>query len=178
MRLFLFSVLIVLFFSCRRKECDNGSLDAAERAWIFYSDNQRIVFFCPSSQQYDTAYATNPEFEFMSGGYSQGQDDCGPHGTENGSQWLMFNSANQDIFFSVSHDYGLNGTSASLNHNSIPETTAGSYTINGHVYDNVHILQYDTANLPGHYVWRYIVNQEFGLLQFDQKNGSSWKLER
>ena len=177
MRYLCLLFICFVIVSCRKKECDPGYLDAAEKAWIMYGGGQQVIFFSSSLQQHDTAVASDPIFEFGAGGYSQGQDDCGPHGTQYGEQSLTFHSGNRPMNLYVDHDYNRLGTSAILNNCLIPEETSGSMYINGHNYNDVRIIEMDSSVCADQYVWRYYLNQEFGILKFDRKNGPSWELE-
>lgn len=169
----IFSLL--LHSSCK-EDCDPGNLDNEERAWITYFGGEQIIFFSSQLQTYDTAYATTPHYEFYAGGYSQGQDDCGPHGTEGGDQQLVFVNGNFQFVIGAYHDYGRMGTSASLNGNQIPEDGVGSMVILGHTYTDVRVIQLDSSACADQYIWRYYLNQEYGVLKFERKNGPSWEL--
>jgi hypothetical protein len=144
-----------------------------------YSENERLVFFSPSLQQFDTAFATAPDIRFVMSSQSMDEfQECGSHGTERGDQLLVFQSGNQSMQLSVEHDYDRIGTGAQLNYNAIPESSSGSMVINGHTYNDVRVIQLDSSQCVNQYVWRYYINQEFGILQFEKKNGPTWKLQR
>jgi hypothetical protein len=172
----LLAIVVCMLFSasCREPNCDDGSLDPEERAWIPYNENERVVFYAANTQQHDTAFASAVT-TYWSTGHSY-DPDCAPHGTEGASQNLVFSS--RSIPFSVSHDYNGTPTSASIAGLQIPVTSSGTMTINGHTYSDVRVAQYDSVVCVDMYVWRYYVNSEFGLLRFDQKNGPTWELER
>lgn len=173
-----FTVLLVAFSGCREKNCDEGYLTSEERAWICYDENQRVIFTNSVTSQRDTFVADAPIIEFVPGGYSYGQDDCGPHGTEKGYQKLRAPLNTGYLEIDVMHDYGRTSTGARLNGDEIPDNAIPQLNINGHDYNNVYFVQYDSASLPSNVIWRYYINKEFGILEMDRMNGEKLMLTR